>query len=94
LYRELDDHGFHMLLFGPRPPAEAVPKLDGLMQALEIPDDPGNTRELARTHIPAPSFCLLRPDGHVGLCGTRFEISALERYLADRIGFSASRRRR
>ena len=31
--------------------------------------------------IPQPSFYLLRPDGHVGLCGGRLDVDAVGRYL-------------
>jgi hypothetical protein len=51
----------------------------------QVPDDPMNDLELARVGIPKPSFYLLRPDGHVGLAGTRHEPAALTRYLVDRL---------
>ena len=49
---------------------------------------PINDAELARVHIPQPSFYLLRPDGHVGLCGTRLEPGAVTRYLSERLHFA------
>jgi 2-polyprenyl-6-methoxyphenol hydroxylase-like FAD-dependent oxidoreductase len=39
--------------------------------------------------LPGPAFWLLRPDGHVGLCGGRVDAGALERYLRERVGFTA-----
>ena len=39
---------------------------------------------LARAGIPQPSFFLLRPDGHVGLAGTRLDADGIRRYLAER----------
>ena len=39
---------------------------------------------LARAQISGPAFYLLRPDGHVGLAGTRLEVEAVNRYLAER----------
>jgi hypothetical protein len=40
---------------------------------------------LARAQIPRPSFYLLRPDGHVGLCGARLDAAELQRYLSERL---------
>ena len=48
-----------------------------------IPDDTLNAKELARAQIPAVSFYLLRPDGHVGLAGTRVEPGTVTRYLSE-----------
>ena len=48
-----------------------------------IPPDPINDVELTRTRIPQPSFYLVRPDGHVGLCGGRLEAAALRCYVAE-----------
>ena len=42
-------------------------------------------RELARLHVPRSSFYLLRPDGHVGLCGTRLDAAEVRRYVAERL---------
>ena len=48
-----------------------------------MPAHPDNARELERAGIPARSFFLLRPDGHVGLAGTRPEPQTIARYLAE-----------
>jgi hypothetical protein len=61
-------------------------ELSGLVLTHQIPDDPINGQELARARIPKSCFYLLRPDGHVGLAGTRLEPGALTRYLAERVG--------
>ena len=50
-----------------------------------IPADPVNDAELARAQIPRPSFYLLRPDGHVGLCGARLDAAAVKRYVSERL---------
>ena len=39
-----------------------------------------------RAQIPQTSFYLVRPDGYVGLCGSRLEAGVLERYFAERVG--------
>ena len=45
--------------------------------------------ELVRAKVPQPSFYLLRPDGHVGLCGVRLEITDVKRYLAEQVRLKA-----
>ena len=54
-----------------------------LLSAHEIPDDAHNAGELAGARIPKQAFYLLRPDGHVGLAGTRLEPGAVARYLSE-----------
>jgi hypothetical protein len=49
-----------------------------------IPSDPENESELARASITGPAYYLLRPDGHIGLAGTRFEESAVRNWFASR----------
>ena len=46
-----------------------------------VEDALANDAELARARIPQPSFYLLRPDGHVGLCGGLVETDAVKEYL-------------
>lgn len=59
--------------------------INSLVLTCQVPDDPVNERELNRERIPKLSFYLLRPDGHVGLAGTRLEAASLNRYLAQRL---------
>jgi len=83
LFQKLDDTRYKLLVFGqPVPPEGAT----GLLSVHAIPDDAHNAKELARAQIPAVSFYLLRPDGHVGLAGTRLEPGAVARYLAESLG--------
>jgi hypothetical protein len=35
--------------------------------------------------IPRPAFYLLRPDGYVGLAGSRLEVAAVTRYVSERL---------
>ncbi len=58
-----------------------MPAFDGLVRVHVVPADPVNDAELARARIPQPSFYLLRPDGHVGLCGGLVETDAVKEYL-------------
>ena len=62
-----------------------MPELGDLLRVHEVPSDPGNDRELERSHIPRPSFYLLRPDGHVGLAGSRLDATAATRYVSERL---------
>jgi 2-polyprenyl-6-methoxyphenol hydroxylase-like FAD-dependent oxidoreductase len=88
LYQKLDATGFNLILIGQSPPAAptgAVQGLGDLMRIHAIPDDLANDRELARAQVPKPSFYLLRPDGHVGLAGTRYDAAAAAGYLSSRL---------
>ena len=62
-----------------------VPGLGDLLRTLAVPSDPANDAELARAKIPQPSFYLLRPDGHVGVAGTRLDAAAVTRYVSERL---------
>jgi 2-polyprenyl-6-methoxyphenol hydroxylase-like FAD-dependent oxidoreductase len=87
LFARLDDRRFNLVLV--RQPAPALPDAlrdhGGLVRTHSVPDDPANDPALGRARIPGPSFYLLRPDGHVGLAGTRLDTGALTRYLAERL---------
>jgi hypothetical protein len=81
LFQRLDDTRFNLLVIGqgaPRPPALGLPEL--LVHS--IPE--ANAAELARAGINGPAFYLLRPDGHVGLAGSRLDVDAVRRYLVER----------
>jgi 2-polyprenyl-6-methoxyphenol hydroxylase-like FAD-dependent oxidoreductase len=84
LFRQLDDTEFNLLLIG-QPPvsAGALGELEEFVRVHAIPADPANEAELARAKVPQPSFYLLRPDGHAGLCGARIDVAAIKRYLAE-----------
>jgi 2-polyprenyl-6-methoxyphenol hydroxylase-like FAD-dependent oxidoreductase len=81
LFRRLDDTHFNLLVFG-QPAPEALPLARDLLRVHAFRADEHNARELARAGVPATSFWLLRPDGHVGLAGTRFDAAELNAYLA------------
>ena len=84
LFEKLDDTRFNLIVIGQPGPAEGALDLGDRLRAHVIPEDAVNERALARAQISGPSFYLLRPDGHVGLAGTRLEAGAVARYLADR----------
>jgi hypothetical protein len=83
LFEKLDDTRFSLLLFGQ--PAPDALGLGDLVRIHVLPADAGNDAELARVAIPRPSFYLVRPDGHVGLCGTRLDRAAADRYVSERL---------
>ena len=85
LYAALDDTRFNLLLVGQPPPDQGLAGFQDLLTVRTIPVNPHNNEELARARIPPLSFYLLRPDGHVGLCGERLETPTLTRYFGERL---------
>ena len=85
LFEKLDDLHFHLLVIGQPVPAEGSLNLGDLLRAHLIPANPVNDAELARVNIAGPCFYLLRPDGHVGLCGARIDAIAVKRYVLERL---------
>src|SRR5712691_4786081 len=83
LFQKLDDTRYNLIVIGqPVPSGEALGVGD-LLRIHVIPEDAHNARELAHVRISRPAFYLLRPDGHVGLAGTRLETDAVTRYLSE-----------
>ena len=86
LFGKLDDTKFNLIAIGqPAPPADAC-GLGDMLRIHAIPDDSINDSELARARIPGPSYFLLRPDGHIGLCGADLEPGAIKRYISTNLG--------
>jgi hypothetical protein len=86
LFAKLDDTRFTLIVIGQLAPPDDASGLGDLLRVLTIPDDPANAAELDRTHVPRPSFYLLRPDGYVGIAGTHFDALAVQRYVFERLG--------
>jgi 2-polyprenyl-6-methoxyphenol hydroxylase-like FAD-dependent oxidoreductase len=80
-FARFDDLHFHLLAFGQAAPAADALGLGDLVRVHAIPSDPRNAVALAHADIPVPSFYLLRPDGHVGLCGGQADAAAIARYV-------------
>ena len=68
--------------------------MDGLLRVHTIPVTAGNEAEQARTHVPRSAFYLLRPDGHVGLCGQTLDAATLRRYFATNLALVGEQRHR
>jgi 2-polyprenyl-6-methoxyphenol hydroxylase-like FAD-dependent oxidoreductase len=83
LFTRLDDTRFNLIAIGQPANSGALP--DDLFLWHEVSDDSHNRQELARYHIPYPSFFLLRPDCYIGLAGTRLDSNTLSRYLKERL---------
>jgi hypothetical protein len=81
LFECLDDTRFNLLVFGQRARLAELDVPAELLAVHEIPNGADNASELARVGIEGPAFYLLRPDGHVGLAGTRLNASALMRWF-------------
>jgi len=80
LYQKRDDTKFNLIVIGQL--LEKPLDFGGLLNVYGIASGPLNAAELARLNLPQTSFYLLRPDGHVGLCGTRLDVDAIKRYLS------------
>jgi len=90
LFERLDDRKFNLLMIGQSPIAtQALDDFGDLLRIHTIAADPANSAELARAKVPQHSLYLLRPDGHVGLCGTSFDAAAIKRYLAEQVQLKA-----
>jgi 2-polyprenyl-6-methoxyphenol hydroxylase-like FAD-dependent oxidoreductase len=85
LFWKLDDTRFSLIVIGQPAPSEGAVDLGDLLRVHTVPTNPVNETELARAEIPQPSFYLLRPDGHVGLCGGRLDSAAIARYISERL---------
>jgi len=83
LFQKLDDRRYNLIVIGQPAPSEEAAGLGDLLSTHVIPEDAHNALELARVRIPGQAFYLLRPDGHVGLAGTRLEPGAVTRYLSE-----------
>ncbi|HYQ98554.1 MAG TPA: FAD-dependent monooxygenase [Casimicrobiaceae bacterium] len=81
-FDRLDDSRFHLLGFGQATPA-SLPAWNGMLEVHAVPVDAANDAALDRARIPRPSMYLLRPDGHVGLCGARLDAAAIARYASE-----------
>jgi len=85
LFQKLDDTRLNLIVMGQPSPAEGALALGDLLRIRAIPVDAFNETELARAQVPRPSFYLVRPDGHIGLCGVHLDAAAATRYVSEHL---------
>jgi 2-polyprenyl-6-methoxyphenol hydroxylase-like FAD-dependent oxidoreductase len=85
LFEELGDTCFNLLVFGQPPFAKENIERNGLLKVHVISDDDVNDAELNRAAIDRRSTYLVRPDGHIGLCGVDLGMDAVHSYLKQRV---------
>lgn len=90
LFQKFSDTHFHLFVVGQAPPAGDALGFGDLLRIHAIPSEPGNDQELRRARIPQPSFYLIRPDGYIGLCGTRCTAQTIALYASQNLRLSAS----
>ena len=90
LFERLDDLHFHLLVIGQRASSSATLNGFDLLRTHVVAANQENADALARAGIAGEAFYLLRPDGHVGLAGTRLDVDAVADYLNRYDGRTAS----
>jgi 2-polyprenyl-6-methoxyphenol hydroxylase-like FAD-dependent oxidoreductase len=75
VFQKLDDTRFNLIVVGQDASEEGI-------ATLRVADDPVNAQVLAGAGIPRQAFYLVRPDGYIGLAGTRLEPGAIARYFS------------
>jgi 2-polyprenyl-6-methoxyphenol hydroxylase-like FAD-dependent oxidoreductase len=85
LFKKLSDLCFNLVVFGQNPLSEELSGVRDLLRVHAIPPDSANDAEMARLHIPRPSFYLVRPDGYIGFCGTRLEAGTVSSYFSQNL---------
>ena len=84
LFEVLDPLRFNLLVFGTSTAELAAIDFADLVRVHAVPTDV-NADALARAGIPDVAFYLLRPDGHVGLCGGSLERTDVVTYLRENV---------
>jgi 2-polyprenyl-6-methoxyphenol hydroxylase-like FAD-dependent oxidoreductase len=84
-YDKIDDTRLALIVTGQAAPVQAELGLGDFVRIHSIRSDVLNDAELERARIPDTAFYLLRPDGHVGLCGRGLDVAAIRRYASERL---------
>jgi 2-polyprenyl-6-methoxyphenol hydroxylase-like FAD-dependent oxidoreductase len=85
LFEKLDDTRFNLIVIGQPAESASASSVAGSLRVHVVPASADNEAALARVHLTGPAFYLLRPDGHVGLAGTRLDWDAVNTYLASNV---------
>jgi 2-polyprenyl-6-methoxyphenol hydroxylase-like FAD-dependent oxidoreductase len=83
VFKKLDDTCFNLIAIGQAAPSADAFGVDDLLRVHVVPENGGNASTLAAAKIAAPSYYLLRPDGHVGLAGSRLDVNEVRQWLVD-----------
>ena len=84
IYRTLDDRRFNLLVFGSNGSGPGyVGDFRSACHRLGHSGQRGKPKGNGARANPASSFFLLRPDGHIGLCGTTADMASIPGYLSD-----------
>jgi 2-polyprenyl-6-methoxyphenol hydroxylase-like FAD-dependent oxidoreductase len=90
-FQKFSDTHFNLVLVGqPEVVGDALGFGGDSLRVHAVPNDPGNNREFVRARIPMPSFYLIRPDGYIGLCGTRCDAPQVAQYASQNLWLSKS----
>jgi 2-polyprenyl-6-methoxyphenol hydroxylase-like FAD-dependent oxidoreductase len=83
LHQRLGDTAFNLVEFGhTRVPSGLTDRFGGLVRVHTIPQTDHNRSVLARAKIDERALYLLRPDGHVGMCGVSVDWVSVGNYLS------------
>ena len=85
VFQKLSDLHFNLVLFDQAAPPEVLAQASDSLRIHSVPRGSHNDSELSCAGIPQPSFFLVRPDGYIGLSGTRLNAADLRGYLAQNV---------
>jgi 2-polyprenyl-6-methoxyphenol hydroxylase-like FAD-dependent oxidoreductase len=83
VFQKMDDRRFTLLVFGQHGPRTGLAGFSDLVDVHTVPSTPGNAVALEAASIEAPSYYLIRPDGHIALAGSRFDEAEVRLWFAD-----------
>lgn len=82
VFQRMDDKRSSLIVIGQPAPSAASLGLGDLLRVHAIAAGAENDRALAAVSITGAAYYLVRPDGHIGLAGRRFQGADLKRWLA------------
>ena len=85
VFDALDPVRFNLIVIGQEVADGSALPLGDLVRVHVAASDDRNAAELERCAMPTPSFYLLRPDGHIGLCGTVLASPDVARYAREQL---------